>query len=325
MLSTSHPSFTYYPVSVPVPGDLRSINFYLLLVDGDLILFDGGLPDETYWNALVESLHENGFSLGDISAVLLSHHHNDHCGVVNQLTEKEDIPVYAHEKAIPYLQRDEQLLQKRAEFFKKLYQEFDCGEEGEKQVAHLLRSIETNRPFAIEAAIKPIEEFHLPLFQLLHLPGHSPDQVGLWEEETGLLFGADFLIQHISSNALIGPDENGNRLPSLIQNVETLQKVSELPVSCVLSGHGEKIENPTFIIEKRLQGIEKKGDKILRFIEEGAKTGRDIAQSYYKNTYYKQFPLVMSEIIGQLDYLEKQGKITKRMQGGVWVYQPIHA
>ncbi|WP_260842610.1 hypothetical protein [Siminovitchia fortis] len=34
----------------------------------------------------------------------------------------------------------------------------------------------------------------------------------------------------------------------------------------------------------------------------------EVAQAYYKEKYVKQFSLVMSEVIGHLDYLEERGE-----------------
>ncbi|MFB4165294.1 hypothetical protein ACE1TI_16155 [Alteribacillus sp. JSM 102045] len=42
----------------------------------------------------------------------------------------------------------------------------------------------------------------------------------------------------------------------------------------------------------------------MTLIDQGARTGGEIAEQYYGRIYDQQFFLVMSEIIGQLDYLE---------------------
>lgn len=320
MLSLQTSAYDIHPIAVPVEGELKTVNFYLILLDNQLILFDAGWNGDVYWNSLQQTLRENGFTTSDISSIILSHHHNDHCGLVNRLTEKHDIPVYAHERAIPRLKRDETFLRQRVQFFKTLYREFDCREKGDAQVVHLMQSIERNRHSAIRTAIKPIDEANLSALDIIHLPGHAPDQIGLWDKKHGILFGGDVLIEHISSNALVEPDENGNRTPSLQQTVESLHTIASLPVQRVYSGHGSTIEDPYALIDKRLQRVEEKGDKIMSLIEQGAKTGREIAQRYYDNIYDQQFSLVMSEIIGQLDYLESKGKVVKTKENGVWHY-----
>jgi hypothetical protein len=58
----------------------------------------------------------------------------------------------------------------------------------------------------------------------------------------------------------------------------------------------------------------------MNLILNGVTTASGLAQAYYGNKYSEQFSLVMSEIIGHLDYLEFNGKIRKEMEKGVWHY-----
>lgn len=75
--------------------------------------------------------------------------------------------------------------------------------------------------------------------------------------------------------------------------------------------------------EHSLSLLDAKAERIIHLIQSGCSTGSEIAQSYYKNTYYEQFSLVMSEIIGHLDYLEAQGRIKKELIWGIWNYMVI--
>jgi glyoxylase-like metal-dependent hydrolase (beta-lactamase superfamily II) len=66
-------------------------------------------------------------------------------------------------------------------------------------------------------------------FEVLHLPGHSPGSIGLWEASTGTLFSGDAIYD--------GPllDEiEGAHIPTYIR---TMQRLRELPVSIVHAGH----------------------------------------------------------------------------------------
>lgn len=65
--------------------------------------------------------------------------------------------------------------------------------------------------------------------EVLHLPGHSPGQVGLWHEESGTLFGADA----IYDGPLIwdGPGMD------VAAYAATLRRIRALPVQRVLGGH----------------------------------------------------------------------------------------
>lgn len=86
------------------------------------------------------------------------------------------------------------------------------------------------------------------------------------------------------------------------------------------SGHGELIRQPYELIEKRLAGIAEKSERFLSLIQSGILTANELAQTYYKKRYIQLFSLVMSEIIGHLDYLEVNGKVEKEWAHGVWHY-----
>ncbi|MEM9813318.1 MAG: MBL fold metallo-hydrolase [Pseudomonadota bacterium] len=63
--------------------------------------------------------------------------------------------------------------------------------------------------------------------QILHLPGHSPGQVGLWHGESGTLFGADA----VYDGPLLWA------APDVEAYAETLRRLAALPVQTVYGGH----------------------------------------------------------------------------------------
>ncbi len=66
-------------------------------------------------------------------------------------------------------------------------------------------------------------------FEVLHLPGHSPGSIGLWEKATGTLFSGDAIYD--------GPllDEiDGAHIPTYVR---TMKRLRELPVNVVHAGH----------------------------------------------------------------------------------------
>jgi glyoxylase-like metal-dependent hydrolase (beta-lactamase superfamily II) len=67
------------------------------------------------------------------------------------------------------------------------------------------------------------------VFYVIHLPGHSPGEIGLWEQATGILFTGDALYDGalIDDNYVKGPEEY----------VETMNRLREFPVNIVHGGH----------------------------------------------------------------------------------------
>ncbi|WP_119301333.1 MBL fold metallo-hydrolase [Dongia deserti] len=66
-------------------------------------------------------------------------------------------------------------------------------------------------------------------FEVLHLPGHSPGSIGLWEFKTGILFSGDAIYDGPLLDELPGSD-----IPAY---VATMKRLRELPVTVVHAGH----------------------------------------------------------------------------------------
>ncbi len=308
-----------FPIIVP-EKHLKTINFFLVKHENGLSLIDAGLDDELNWQALLNQLKENGLSLEDITEIILTHHHIDHVGLVNKITSLHPVPVYASPLSIPRLKRDQNFMESRIRFYENLYQEMGCGELGEKQIKYLRTSIEKNKHKAIQTEIREITDTGIIHYKVISIPGHAPDQLAFWDEQRNWLFSGDLLLEHISSNAFIEPNENGKRLNSLNQQRESLMKCLSLNAEIVFSGHGSIIENPHELITTRLARMDDKAQRFLRLIHTGITTVNDLADAYYKNTYKEQFPLVVSEVVSHLDYLEIHREVNKELINGIWHY-----
>ncbi len=66
-------------------------------------------------------------------------------------------------------------------------------------------------------------------FEVLHLPGHSPGSIGLWERPTGILFSGDAVYDGPLLDELDGSDVGAY--------VTTIRRLRELPVTVVHGGH----------------------------------------------------------------------------------------
>ncbi len=66
-------------------------------------------------------------------------------------------------------------------------------------------------------------------FEVLHLPGHSPGSIGLWEAATGVLFAGDAAYDGPLLDELEGSDVDAY--------VSTMHRLRSLPVTVVHGGH----------------------------------------------------------------------------------------
>ena len=68
-------------------------------------------------------------------------------------------------------------------------------------------------------------------FRVLHLPGHSPDSIGLLDERDGLFFSGDAIYDDTLIDDLPDSDRAAYRA--------TMARIIELPVRTAYGGHGE--------------------------------------------------------------------------------------
>ena len=66
-------------------------------------------------------------------------------------------------------------------------------------------------------------------FEVIHLPGHSPGSIGLWEAATGTLFSGDAIYDGPLLDQLDGSDVD--------EYVATMERLRALPVTVVHGGH----------------------------------------------------------------------------------------
>lgn len=69
-------------------------------------------------------------------------------------------------------------------------------------------------------------------FTVLHLPGHTPGEIGLWETETGTLFSGDCVYE---SGVLLDELPESN----VADYVASLRRLRDLPARVVFGGHDE--------------------------------------------------------------------------------------
>jgi glyoxylase-like metal-dependent hydrolase (beta-lactamase superfamily II) len=67
---------------------------------------------------------------------------------------------------------------------------------------------------------------------VLHLPGHTPGEIGLWEEETGTLFSGDCVYE---SGILLDELEGSN----IEDYVASMRRLLDVPVRVVHGGHDD--------------------------------------------------------------------------------------
>jgi len=204
-------------LTVPVKGYFEEY-CYLYVSDSTrhgFIIDPGAQSDK-----LLDIIRDNGLV---IEKILLTHGHFDHFGAVEELREKLNYPVLAHEKADLFLLNPLMNLSRQCvgDMVIRDTVKFKYGDTITLDEAHSLRVIYT--------------------------PGHTPDSVLLYNEKDRIAFVGDTIFKESIGNYTF---PGGNK-DLLIQSI--MERVFTLPDDTVLySGHSE----PTTVgAEKRFYGM----------------------------------------------------------------------
>jgi len=146
-------------------------NIFLIEGTDGCLLFDTGWAGSM--DAFESSLHAVKKSIGDISYVLMSHYHPDHCGLAQELADNGAV-ILALDLQVPFLHCADEVYEKGT---KPEYKKFRPIDDSKVKVLTVAES----RDFLDTLGISG---------EILHTPGHSDDSVSLLLDE-GVAFVGD--------------------------------------------------------------------------------------------------------------------------------------
>ncbi|WP_088068284.1 MBL fold metallo-hydrolase [Gottfriedia luciferensis] len=311
------PENKIHQITLPVPYAMNTVNVFL--VEGDLLtLIDTGTNTPETLDTLKSELKRIGYQLEDIEQIVLTHHHPDHAGLLDEF--KEDVKILGHERNIPYLTQEQSFLDYYYEYFVENAMIYGVPEEFVKKMPRTIEKMPYTSKRSLTDIIGEGDRID-SLFGLkvLYTPGHATSHISLYSEDDGIVFGGDLLLDKVSSNPILEPPLNGEieRVKPLLQYNDSLQRIAELPITKLYTGHGEPVTDVKGLVESRLDKQKARADKVLEMIKKQPLTAFEVCQMLFPKIYQKQLSLTLSETIGQLDYLENLGfiRLSERNNG----------
>ncbi|MFX0116478.1 MAG: MBL fold metallo-hydrolase [Candidatus Hodarchaeota archaeon] len=173
-----------------------------------------------------------------IEAIVCTHSHEDHFGAAAALKRERRIPVKAHPKALPIM-ADPQLLSLK--WFQRQF---------------------WGKPNPVEA--EPLSdklELGEKRFEVIETPGHSPDHVVLFENDSGFLFSGDIVVGGLDRAIRADFDIWGI--------LKSLRKLLDLKPKIIFSGSGKIIEEPQTSLQAHINRIEAQAERVQLEFDEG--------------------------------------------------------
>jgi glyoxylase-like metal-dependent hydrolase (beta-lactamase superfamily II) len=312
-------------LAIPTPFMVGRVNAYLI-EDSPLTLVDSGPNSAKALDELEQQLAARGHRIEDIELLVITHQHMDHFGLASILARRSGAEVAALSGLAPFLASYAHQTDLEDHFAERLMLRHGIPPE----VVTALRAVsagfrawgsavEVTQPLDDGAAL----ELRDRTLRVLHRPGHSPSDTVFLDEQRSTLIAADHLIAHISSNPLLArpldADEEYSepRPQALITYMASLEQTRAMDLALVLPGHGRPIVDHVALIDERFRLHERRARKMLRLITAQPRTAHEIAQELWGNVAVTQAYLTLSEVLGHVDLLLRDGLVVEDERDGV--------
>jgi len=312
-------------LAIPTPFMVGRVNAYLI-EDSPLTLVDSGPNSAKALDELEQALAARGHAIEDIELLVITHQHMDHFGLASILARRSGAEVAALEGLAPFLASYGHQTDLEDRFAERLMLRHGIPPE----IVTALRAVsagfrawgaavEVTRPLADGGVL----ELRDRTLRVLHRPGHSPSDTVFVDEARSTMLAADHLIAHISSNPLLARPLDAEeeyeepRAQALLTYMDSLQRTRAMDLSLVLPGHGRPITDHAALIDERFRMHDRRAQKMLRLIASEPRTAHEIAQEMWGNVAVTQAYLTLSEVLGHVDLLLRDGAVVEEEQGGV--------
>ena len=314
------------PIAIPTPFYVGDVNVYLVRAD-PLTLIDVGPKTDEAAQRLARRLAEHGVRLGDIRRIVLTHAHEDHCGLARRVRdEAKDAEILVHDWETGHLfgrlahEEHRQLMLRSGvpdEVFATMRDLYD-------EISLLTDSLD-------KADLRPLRddtelEFASGTLRVLHTPGHTPGSCSFFREADRTLVCGDCVLKRITPNPILAPDpaDPTRRFRSLGEYMVSLARLRGLSPTLVYGGHGEPVHDFEEIFHRYVRATDERQKRVVSLVPANGTTAWSLARRLFPDSIDQGVHrfLAISEAIAHLDYAEAEGKIGVEVSGGVEYYRP---
>ena len=321
-----------HQIKIPLPDmPLDHVNVYLIEGEKGNMLIDAGWYTPEALSILEEELRKNGFTLNDITQIVVTHLHPDHYGMAGKIREISGAKIAL--SAIETGMLDSRYINFEI-LIKEMLRFFRTNGVPKEELPKISESSLPAREFVIpttpQIKLKDKSKISVDSFQFKAIltPGHSPGHICLYEPKRKLLFSGDHVLPQITPNVGLHPQSGENPLGDFISSLKSLMN---LDVSFVFPGHGPVFNGLKQRIEDLLYHHEQRKTNIADILRGEMKTGYAVAEKIpwmtdygdacnFQDMNFMDKRLAVMETLSHLQLLVVEGKAKKTVKNDINYY-----
>jgi len=307
---------------IPTPFPVGPINIYLV-VDDPITLVDTGPKTDEAVAALRAQLSKIGFKTEDVERIVLTHTHEDHCGLAGMLQRESGARVHVHEWEFQNISTHRHTrvnpdLLKRAGAPS---EELDRMAARYQLIHHFADAVEDVEAYRDEQEFV----FASGALRVIHTPGHTPGSSCLLRESNRLMLAGDTILKNITPNPVLNHDPiNPNRrFPSLGEYLVSLARIRELAPTLIKTSHGDDVTDYEEHFHRLVRHIHERLAKVIRLVPKQGVTAWEMSKMIFPKASDINRFLAVSEAVANLDLAVAEGKLRMERNDAIEVYAKV--